>query len=306
MRLFITGGSGLIGRRLAATAIAAGHEVVVLSRSSNRATAMLSHAASVIEGDPTRPGDWQTTAATCDAIINLAGEGIFAKRWDPAFKEALRSSRVQSTRCVAEVLRRDDCRANVLVSASAVGYYGDSETSTFIEDAPRGHGFLAELSADWEAAATPAAERGARVVILRIGIVLDHNGGALARMLPGFRWGMGGPLGSGRQVMSWIHVDDLVAMILYALTNESLRGPVNATAPNPVDNRGFARTLGRILRRPAFIKVPSSAIRLALGEVSGVVLKGQRVIPAKAEAGGFAFRFPRLEDALRDLLERRH
>ena len=302
MRLFITGGTGLVGQRLARAAIDAGHAVLVLSRSDKRA--VLPASTTVLEGDPTQSGPWQESAASCDAIINLAGENIFAKRWSTDFKEALRRSRLETTHRIAEIFGRADCRAGVLVSASAVGYYGHSEGVTFREDAPPGEGFLAGLCVEWEAAARRAADRGARVVILRIGVVLDSAGGALAAMLPPFRRFVGGPIGAGQQYVSWIHVHDLVGLILHALETDSLAGPLNATAPHPVTNRELARTLGRVVSRPSVFRVPGFAMRLLLGEVSDVVLTGQRVLPAKAETSGYGFRFERLENALRDLLSK--
>ena len=300
MRLFITGGSGLVGRRLVRAAIDARYQVLVLSRSDRRA--VFPAATTLLEGNPTEAGPWQQTAASCDAIVNLAGENIFAKRWSADFKEVLRRSRVETTRRVAEVFGREDCRARVLVSTSAVGYYGHSEGVTFREDAPPGEGFLPALCVAWEAAAGTAAERGARVVIIRIGVVLDSAGGALATMLPAFRRFVGGPVGSGRQYVSWIHVHDLVDLILHALETDSLSGPINATAPHPVTNREFSRALGCVLSRPSVFRMPGFAMRLLLGEVADVVLAGRRVLPAKAEASGYRFRFERLEDALRDLV----
>ena len=304
MRLLITGGTGLVGRKLAKTAADAGHQVLVLSRSVQRATLVLPGSVTVLQGDPAHPGPWQEEAAACQAIVNLAGESLFAKRWNTAFKAVLRCSRVESTRRVAEVFSRKDCQAHVLVSASAVGYYGDSERVAFREDAPSGSGFLAALCAAWEAEAGRATEQGARVVTLRIGVVLARAGGALAKMLPAFRWFLGGPIGSGRQIMSWIHVDDLAGLIQHVLETDSLSGPVNATAPHPVTNREFSRTLGRVLGRPSFVRTPRFAIKCALGEAADVVLKGQRVLPAKAEQSGYRFKFPDLEAALRDLLSR--
>jgi uncharacterized protein len=302
MRLFITGGSGLVGRRLAVAAVEAGHEVLVLSRSAARAAARLPAAVRVVEGESMQAGAWQQQAAACDAIVNLAGEGLFARRWNAAFKSALLRSRVETTRRVVEAMATEGSRARVLVSASAVGYYGHSEGVTFRESSPNGTGFLAELCAVWEGEANAAAACGARVVIPRIGVVLDAADGALAQMLPLYRMFVGGPLGSGRQYMSWIHIADLVGLILHALDTPGLSGPVNATAPHPVCNREFSRTLGRILGRPSFLKTPGFAIKWALGEVADAFLAGQRVLPEKAEASGYRFRFACLEDALRDLL----
>ncbi len=304
MRLLITGGTGLVGRQLAVAAANAGHEVLVLSRALRRATPLFPNSVTVIAGDPTQAGRWQERAAACDAIINLAGENLFARRWDTAFKQTLRDSRLQATRQVVEAFRRAGCRTRMLVNASAVGYYGDGGTMTFREDSPPGTGFLPEMCGAWEAEAAQAASHGVRVVTLRIGIVLDAAGGALAQLLPAFRWFVGGPVGSGRQTMSWIHIADLIGLILHALETESLSGAVNATAPHPVTNQEFATTLGRVLGRPAFLKTPGWVIKCVLGEAADVVLKGQRVLPAKAEESGYPFKFPFLEDALRDLLSR--
>lgn len=302
MRLFLTGATGLVGRRLVRAAGEAGHQVCVVSRSADRARQTLPPSVTVIEGDPTQAGLWQKEAPGCDAVVNLAGENIFARRWSAEFKAVLHSSRVEVTRRVVEVFGTGDGRARVLVNASAVGYYGDSEGVTFCEDSSPGSGPLPDLCVAWEAEARKAAEHGARVVLLRIGVVLDPAGGALGQMLPPFRKFVGGPVGSGRQYMSWIHAGDLCRLILFALETESLSGPVNATAPHPVTNREFSKTLGRVLGRPSFCKVPRFVMKLVLGEVADVVVKGQRVLPTKAQQAGFEFTFPGLEDALRDLL----
>jgi uncharacterized protein (TIGR01777 family) len=234
-----------------------------------------------------------------DAVVNLAGENLFARRWDPVFKQELWRSRFTGTQALATLVGKRP--GTVLVSASAIGIYGDRGEEELGEDAALGRGFLPDLARDWEEATQPAEHGGARVVILRIGLVLGH-GGALARMKTPFRLGVGGRLGSGRQWMSWIALEDLVALIVHALEQPQMRGVYNATAPQPCTNADFTRTLAGVLRRPALFPVPSFALGLALGEASAVLLQGQRVLPRHALAEGFVFQEPELERCLRKLL----
>ena len=237
---------------------------------------------------------------TCDAIVNLAGEPI-AQRWTDAVKERLRTSRVEGTRALLDALAREERRPPAYVSASAVGYYASSETETYTEASPAGHDFLAELCRQWEHEAQRAAELGMRVAIVRTGVVLGSDGGALAAMLPIFRLGLGGVLGSGKQWTSWIHIDDIVGIYRMALDGAS--GTFNGTAPHPVTNIEFTQQLGAALRRPAVFAVPGFALRMALGEASEVLLTGARVLPQHTLESGYMFRFTAVEDALRDLLQ---
>ena len=234
-----------------------------------------------------------------DAAVHLAGENIASSRWTPAQKAKIRESRVAGTRLLAETLSKLKTPPKTLVCASAIGFYGDRSDQRLNEDSPPGTGFLADTCREWEAAAKPAADRGIRVVHLRTGVVLASQGGALAKMLTPFRLGIAGIIGSGQQYMSWISLDDLVAVISFALLKETLRGPVNAVAPNPVTNHEFTKTLGRVLRRPTVFPMPAFAARLAFGEMAdGLLLASTRVEPKRLMDAGFRFRFPALDAAL--------
>ncbi|MDH5750951.1 MAG: TIGR01777 family oxidoreductase [Deltaproteobacteria bacterium] len=238
-----------------------------------------------------------------DAVINLSGENIAAGRWNSARKKAIYDSRVGTTGFLARTLAALERPPRVLVSSSAVGIYGDRGEERLGEESPPGEGFLAGVCRDWEAAAEPALRQGIRVVALRTGVVLAAEGGALPRMLPPFRLALGGPLGSGRQFMSWIHLDDLLGCMEEAVKNESLAGPVNATAPHPVSNREFTATLARALHRPAVLPLPALVLELLLGEMGReLLLQGQRVIPDKLLRAGFSFRHPHLPQALEQIL----
>jgi uncharacterized protein (TIGR01777 family) len=240
-----------------------------------------------------------------DGIVNLAGESIAARRWSTAQKERISASRIESTRAIADAIEMMGSKPKVLINASGVGYYGDVKTGDVTEDSPGGNDFFAELCRRWEAEAQRAREFGVRVVNLRTGVVLHSSGGALTRFLLPFKLFVGGPLGNGYQWLSWIHREDALRAILFALENPSLTGPLNITAPEPVTMREFCRSLGKALRRPSWIPVPEFALRIALGEMADVVLKGQRAIPKKLLDAGFTFQFPRIDDALLDLLMRR-
>ena len=242
--------------------------------------------------------------AEVDGVVNLAGEPIVGKRWTPHQKALMRESRPQMTRRLVSAIEASSHRPAVLVSASAVGYYGPRGDEELSEEAPPGRGFLAELSQAWEAEARAAERSGVRVVQLRIGVALEAGGGALAKMVSPFRVFLGGPLGSGRQWMSWIHVNDVIGLIEWALTRSDISGAVNATAPHPVTMREFCATLARVLRRPSWAPVPAVLLRLLLGEMAEVLLTGQRVIPTVALRSGFAFRFPELAPALDACLRR--
>jgi uncharacterized protein (TIGR01777 family) len=241
--------------------------------------------------------------ASADAVIHLAGESIAEGRWNDAKKRRIRESRELGTRFLAESITRLPRRPQVLVSASAVGYYGDRGDEQLTEDSPAGNGFLPEVCRAWEAACRPAAEAGVRVVNIRIGVVLDKNGGALAKMLLPFKLGAGGRIGSGRQWWSWIALDDLIRVFRTAIDNESLTGAINGTAPQPVTNREFTNTLGKVLRRPTIFPMPAFAARLALGEMANdLLLASARVLPKRLKENGFQFQHPELEGALRSVL----
>lgn len=254
----------------------------------------------MIAGDPTQPGPWQQDVAACDAVVNLAGARIVdpPQRWTAARKALLRASRVDTTRQVVDAIRGAASPPH-LVSVSAIGYYGPRGSDIVTEDDPPGTDFLASLAADWERTAR-AAESTTRVTLVRGGLALGTGGGVLQSLVPLFKLGLGGPWGSGEQWWSWIHVVDQVRLMLFAI-DRSVTGPLNATAPNPVTVNAFAAALGKALGRPAIARAPAFALRLALGEAADALLELQRVVPGRAEAAGFEFRFPRLEGALDDI-----
>ncbi len=304
MRIVVTGGTGFIGRPLCQRLVGLGHAVTVLTRDPGAARSVLDPRISVIGWEGFRgPTDGLMAAlGDGDVVINLAGAQIAAGRWNAHVKDRLRQSREGTTSALVAALSKLPTRPVLLISASAIGYYGPRGDEPLTEESPSGAGFLASLCREWEAAARAAERLGVRVVLPRIGVVLGQHGGALAKMLPAFRMGLGGPVGSGAQWMSWIHLDDLIELLLFLL-NEAVGGPVNATAPHPVTNREFARTLGRTLGRPAWARVPAPVLRLLLGEMAEeLLLTGQRVLPHRAEALGFRFRYPTLSEALGAIL----
>jgi uncharacterized protein (TIGR01777 family) len=305
MRVFVTGGTGLIGVRLIRALRGRGDDVSVLSRQADAWT-KVGPDVTVIAGDPMQPGDWQTTAAECDAVVNLAGANIFGHRWTPEFKQLMRDSRVRTTENVVAALskspKRADGSSKVLVNASAVGYYGPHGDEALDESAAAGNDLLAQLCRDWESAARAAESSGIRVSLIRTGVVLDPRGGALQALLPPFKLGAGGSIGSGKQYMSWIHYADIVGILLLALDNPDAIGPINGTAPEPVTNKAFAKALGAALGRPAFLPTPGFALKLLLGEVADVLTTGQRAIPAKAQALGYQFQFSEIGGALRSVV----
>jgi uncharacterized protein (TIGR01777 family) len=306
MRVFITGGTGLIGRRLIPRLLERGDQPIILTRRRVRAQDLFGDAARIVEGDPMQSGDWMAAVGECDAVIHLAGENVFARRWNAAFKTLLHDSRIRSTQQVVEALRRKPSRSDgqvkVLVNASAIGYYSPRGDEALNEDSPPGSDFLARLCIEWEQAARGAESAGVRVAMIRVGIVLDERGGALAKLLTPFRLGVGGPVGSGRQWMSWIHHADLVGLFLLALDHPQARGPLNGTAPNPVINREFGQTLAGVLHRPSLVWTPGLALRVILGEAASLVVTGQRVLPERAAALGYSFQYPTLPSALTQIL----
>jgi uncharacterized protein len=307
MTVVMAGGTGFLGRALRRAFEADGHAVRILTRRPAESAAQ-------VQWQPDgSSGPWHTALADADVIINLTGEGIADKRWTHARKRALHTSRILPARSLARALGEVPARQRLLISGSAVGYYGAHGDEPITEDSPPGSDFLAQLSVEWEREAAAAASSTTRVALVRTGIVLHPDGGALKTMLLPFRLGVGGPIGSGRQYWSWIHLDDWVTLIIWLAvsahvpaaetTTEHRISSYNLTAPQPVTNAEFARVLGRILRRPAIVPAPAFALRIALGEFSQFLTTGARVLPARAEREGFSFRFPRLEGALRHLLQ---
>jgi len=291
MKVLLTGATGFVGTHLARRLAAAGHEVLPVSRRPIKG----SGAAFDWSEDSLRRG-----VASADAIVHLAGENIFARRWSAAQKQRLWTSRVETTRRLA--ILAAECGTRCFLSTSAVGVYGPNELDELDESSPRGTDFLAELCRDWEEATDVALEAGVRTCIVRAGVVLGRGGGALARMLTPFKLGIGGPVGDGRQWFSWVHLDDLASLYLFLLEHEACSGFFNGTSPLPVTMRDFARGLGRALHRPAVLPLPGVVLRLALGEVSEVLLTGQRALPRRALAAGFEFEFAGLDHALADLV----
>jgi uncharacterized protein (TIGR01777 family) len=297
VRVAVSGSGGLIGAEVVPGLIAAGSEVVRLVRREP------APGEAAVRWDPGKGFADPARISGRDAVVHLAGENIAAARWNAARKAAIRESRVEGTRVLCEGLAALPEPPKTLVCASAVGYYGDRGADPLTEESPAGTGFLPEVCRDWEAATRPAERKGIRVVTLRIGVVLTAKGGALSRMLPTFRAGFGGVLGSGKQYVSWVALDDLPGIVLHVLGNADIRGPVNAVAPSPVTNREFTEALGRALSRPTPFPVPAFALRLAVGEMAdALLLASTRVVPRRLQETGYAFRFPELSGALRHLL----
>lgn len=297
MRILLTGGTGLIGRALCRHWTAAGHELLVWSRNPAKVAAVCSGARGI--GRLEELDD----AAPLDAVINLAGTPIADRPWTAARRRLLWESRVTLTRKLVDWLAARPARPQVLLSGSAVGWYGDGGERRLTEESPAGReDFASDLCSAWEAAALQAEELGIRVVLIRTAPVLAREGGMLGRLLPPFRLGLGGRLGSGRQWMPWIHIDDEVGLIDFLLQHEECRGPYNACAPNPVRNAEFTRILARVLHRPALLPAPAYMLRLVFGEMAGLLLGGQHLQPQRTLEAGYQFRFPHLETALSDLL----
>ena len=301
MDIFITGGTGFVGSALSKSFLEKGHSVKILTR---RVRPGKEHSGKVsfVEGDPIHKGKWLDQLTDCDIVINLAGASIF-KRWTSQYKQKLIESRILTTRNIVEGLV-DRKKDNVLlISTSAVGYYGFHGDEELDESASPGSDFLASLSMNWESAANEARKTGVRVIINRFGIVLGQDGGAISMMLPLFKYWMGSPLGNGRQYFSWIHIRDLINIILFQVENKDLNGPFNCTAPNPVTNRELTGAIASAMSKPLFIPpVPGFVLRLIMGEFADVLLKGQKVIPRRLMDAGYRFGFSDIKSALEDVL----
>lgn len=318
MRVFLTGGTGLIGRRLVQKLIERGDTPVILSRSADIARRSPSlRGIQVIQGDPGHSGAWETAVDGCDAVINLVGQSLFAKRWSSEVKQTIRDSRVYSTENVVQAIGRATSKPKILVQASAIGYYGATGDEELTETSPSGTDFMAKICREWEESASHAEQLGVRVARVRTGIVLAQGEGALGVMTPIFKWLPGGaaPIGSGAstfgigkglQWMSWIHVNDIVGIFLLALDNAGATGAVNGTSPNPVRNVDFSKALAKAVKRP-FVPVgpPDLVLNTVLGEVADVVTKGQRVLPTVAAQLGYHFEFTAVEDSLNDIFTKR-
>jgi len=297
MKLVVTGASGFIGSVLCSRLLQKGHTLTLLTRSAPRETS--TGTKRWFHWRPGMSGDWESALAAVDGVINLAGEPIAAKRWTLKQKHQLRLSRIDTTVGLVRAIAKAKQKPKFLLNASAVGYYGPRGDETVGEDTLAGADFLAALCRDWEEEAKKAEKLGVRVVRLRTGIVLGAGGGALAKMAPPFKFFIGGPLGSGKQWMSWIHLEDEVGLIVHLIENPQASGAVNATAPNPATMKEFCRTLGQVMGRPSWAPVPAFALRLMLGEMAEILLTGQRAVPSAAEKFGYRFRYPNLPEALR-------
>jgi uncharacterized protein (TIGR01777 family) len=299
MKFFMTGGTGFVGTYLSQRLISEGHTVTILTHAVGD-TELKMTGLSYIMGNPTTKGKWQEAVRNHDAIINLAGASIFS-RWIPEQKKILLSSRIETTSNLVTSLP-DNAKHITFFSTSAVGYYGFHEDEELIESSPSGDDFLAKLAYAWEQEALRAQDKGARVIITRFGIVLGKNGGALGQMIPLFKYFLGGPLGSGRQWFSWVHMHDLAEAFIFLLSYKNISGPVNLCSPNPLRNKDLADAIGKVLQRPSFMPTPGFMIRLILGEFGDVLLKGQRVIPHRLMESGFKFRYPDIEEALKNIM----
>jgi uncharacterized protein (TIGR01777 family) len=305
MRIFIAGGTGQIGSRLLPVLKERGDQVVLLTRGAAKARQRFGDGYEYVEGNPAKPGLWQDAVSGCQAVVNLVGESLFAKRWNDDFKKVLRDSRLQSTTNIATAIQNARERPSVLVQGTAVGYYGFRGEEELTEESAPGSDFLAKLCIDWENTALPVERAGVRLVLLRTGVVLDSQGGALKMMLTPFKLVLfGGPVGSGQQWTPWIHWADENGLILFALDNPQVRGPLNATAPEPARNKPAMQAIGAAMNRPSFCPTPGFMLWAGLGEVAAVVLESVRAVPKKALALGYQFKFPEIGGAMKDLLKK--
>jgi uncharacterized protein len=304
MKIAITGATGLVGSRLVPQLNQQGHQILVFTRNPNKAQKVFPASGfanlEVVQYTPQESGEWQQRISGCDAVINLAGEPI-AERWSPQQKQSIMDSRQLGTRKLVEAIAMAESKPQVLVSGSAIGYYGTSETTAFDETSGSGSDFLAQVCQNWEAEAQKVTDLGVRLVILRIGIVLA-NGGALGKMIGPFKMFAGGRIGSGKQWFSWIHRDDLVNLICQAVEQQGMSGVYNATAPNPVRMGALCQTLGEVMNRPSWLPVPDFVLEVLLGDGAIVVLEGQQVLPTQTQQTGFSYQYPELKPALANIV----
>ncbi len=328
-RVVVTGATGLIGRKLCAKLEARGYRVVVFSRDPEKARRSMSHGSEFVAWTAAENGPWAGAIDGAHAVIHLAGANNFGKRWSKAYKQEIRDSRVIGTRGIVNAMRQASLKPRVFVCGSAIGYYGPRDDTVLDEQGPAGDDFLAQVVKEWEAEGAKAEQLGVRTVLLRTGVVLgsdkrgvplpidlggaslqrpgvvlDFENGALPLMALPFRLFTGGPIGSGKQYFSWIHLDDEIGLIMMALENEQVRGPINATAPEPITNAEFSKAVGNVMNRPSWLPVPGFALKLMLGEVADVLTKGQRVVPRKAQDLGYQFKHPTADTALRQLFKK--
>jgi uncharacterized protein (TIGR01777 family) len=300
MKIFITGGTGFVGSHLTSRLLQEGHEVTILTR-SGRGSERAPGGVSYVQGDPTQKGPWQEAIGSHEFVINLAGTSIFS-RWTDGRKRDIRESRVHTTRNVVEGIPFRASKPITLLSTSAVGYYGFCGDEELVEGSPPGNDFLSRLAVEWEGEALKAREKGARVVLMRFGIVLGEKGGALGQMIPLFKKYIGGPMGSGQQWFSWIYIQDLAGAVVFLMKHPEISGPVNLCSPNPVINGDLAKSLGKALHRPSFLTAPGFMLRWVLGEFGSILLQGQKVIPRKLLDHGFVFQYPEIDQALQHVM----
>jgi uncharacterized protein (TIGR01777 family) len=307
MKIIIAGGSGHIGKSLTRELISAGHEITILSRNT-QGTSKIPVRVKVIEWDGQTTKGWWEHVNGSDAIVNLAGEnlagnGFFPKRWTAERKQLIRQSRLRAGKAIVAAIEVADKKPQVVIQSSAIGYYGPLTNQTVDESAKVGNDFLSQLCQEWEESTQAIKVLGVRQVVVRTGVVLMKDGGALARLLLPFRLFLGGPFGNGRQVMSWIHIADVVAAIRFLIESPQSTGVYNLVAPNPVTNAELGKILGKLMQRPSWIPVPGFAMRMLFGEVASVVLDGQRVSPQRLLESGYSFKYPTIEESLINILE---
>jgi uncharacterized protein (TIGR01777 family) len=303
MKIILAGCTGFIGQALIQALLSNGHSLWLLTRSPEKASREWGDQVKFLKWDAGSSGDWMREFDGADAVINLTGESIAGKKWTAEQKKKIVASRVDSTKVIAEAILKSKNKPAVFINASAVGYYGNVNSGDVTEDTiPTEKSFLADTCTQWENEAKRADVEGVRVIRLRIGIVLEKNGGALAKMIPPFKFFIGGPLGSGKQWMPWIHRDDIIGLIQFVLAHEEVSGAVNATAPHPVTMKEFCQKLGAALHRPCWAPVPAVALKILLGEMAEMLLGGQKAVPKKLLQAGYAFKYPHLEDALREII----
>lgn len=303
MKILITGGTGFIGTALRKHLSATPNDLVLLTRGGSRMELSGALTVKYVHWNPTERGAWEKEVNGCDAVINLIGKNVFEERWSAAVKQQILSSRVQPTRLLTEAIGRAEHKPSVMVSVSAVGYYGDRGEETVTEASSSGNDFLAEVARQWEAAALDAEQFGVRVAVPRIGLVLERSGGMIGKMLLPFRLFAGGPIGSGRQFLPWVHMEDVVRGILYPLENGSMRGVYNLSSPSPVTMKEFAAVFGSVLHRPSWLPVPNIALDVLYGEGAKVIVSGQRAVPERLLNAGYTFSYPELRPALEQILQ---
>lgn len=303
MHIILAGGTGFIGKELIHRLAKNNQRVTLLTRKPS--SEIKNPLVTQVQWDGKNSGTWEKSFESAHAVINLCGEPIAGKRWSKTQKERILSSRIDSTKAICDAISKSSRKPSVLINASGAGYYGNRSEESLIESAPAGKGFLPETCIAWEKEAQRAESCGVRVVMLRIGMVLEKNGGALEKLLPPFYFFAGGPLGSGKQGMPWIHREDILGIIQFALHHTDISGPVNVTAPEVVSNQQFSKILGKVLRRPSWLKAPAWALKLLLGEMADeLLLSGQRPVPSKLLRTGYKFRYFALEPALRSILHK--